>query len=214
MVLSAACKAFSARGLSPSIDERGAELGLRQRCREAVELGVDVVAQLADRRAAVAGEHVERIGAPLAAVLEVLGVADVVLQPVERLVEGLLAYGVAGLLGARQEVRHVAGQPHVAVRRTPDAEGAGAVLHREHALDGAVDALAQHRVGGQPHALGHVVDVEQRQGAAGGLLGATVGVAVERGQDARHVERGRGPDRDGRPRAARDQVLEQVACSA
>ena len=66
-----------------------------------------------------------------------------------------------------------------------------AVLHLEHALDGAVDALAQLRVGGEPHALGHVVDVEQRQGAARRLLGAAIGIAVERGEDARHVERRR-----------------------
>ena len=113
--------------------------------------------------------------------------------------KGVLAHDVAGLLGPRQEVGDVAGQPHVAVGRTPDAEGAGAILHLEHARDGAVDALAQQRVGGEAHALGHVVDVEQRQGAAGRLLGAAVGVAVERGEDARHVERGGGPDRDGRP---------------
>ena len=99
--------------------ERRAELGLRQRRREAVEPGVGVVAQLADRRAAVAGEHIERIGTPLAAALEVLRVADEVRQPVERLVEGPLAHGVAGLLGPRQEVGDVAGQPHVAVATAP-----------------------------------------------------------------------------------------------
>ena len=178
-------------GLVAEHGERGTELGLRQRGREAVELGVDVVAQLADRRAAVAGEHVEGIGAPLAARLEVLRVADEVLQPVERLVEGLLAHDVAGLLGPRQEVGDVAGEPHVAVRRTPDAEGARAVLHLEHAGDRAVDALAQGHVGGEPHALGHVVDVEQRQGAARRLLGAAVGVAVERrrGCPARRARR-------------------------
>ena len=100
----------------------------------------------------------------------------------------LLAHRVAGFLGARQEVGDVAGQPHVAVGRAPDAEGAGGVLHLEHALDGAVDALAHLRVAGQPDALGHVVDVEQRQGAARRLLGAAVGIAVERGEDARHVQ--------------------------
>ncbi len=122
--------------------ERGAELGLRQRRAEVVELGVDVVAQLADRRPAVARQHVERIGPGLAAPLEVLRVADVVRQAVERLVERLLAHRVVGLLGARQEVGDVAGQPHVAVGRPPDAEGARGVLHLQHARDGAVDALA------------------------------------------------------------------------
>ena len=40
-----------------------------------VEASVDEVAQLADRRAAVAGQHVEGVGALLAAVLEVLRVS-------------------------------------------------------------------------------------------------------------------------------------------
>ena len=69
--------------------ERGADLGLGQRRREALEPRVGVVAQLADRRAAVAGEHVERVGAVLAALLEVLRVGDEVLQAIERLIEAL-----------------------------------------------------------------------------------------------------------------------------
>src|SRR6185295_11610785 len=119
------------------------------------EASIDVVAQLPYWRAAVAGEHVERVGATLAARLEVLRIADEVLQPVQRLAEGVLAYAVARLLCPCQEVGDIARQPHVTVRWAPDAEGAGAVLHGEDALDGAVDALAQHRVGRQSHALGH-----------------------------------------------------------
>ena len=107
--------------------QRGTELGLRQRGGEAVELGIDVVAQFADRRPAVAGQHIERIGTPLTARLEVLRIADVVLQPIERLGEGELRDGVAGFPGSREEVRDVARQPHVAVRWPPDAEGARGV---------------------------------------------------------------------------------------
>ena len=81
--------ARSARVLVAHHRQRGAELSLGERRREAVDAGVGVVAQIADRRAAVAGEHVERVGTVLAALLEVLRVGDEVLQPVERLVEAL-----------------------------------------------------------------------------------------------------------------------------
>ena len=50
--------------------------------------GVGVVAQLADRRAAVAGQHVEGVGAILAAgSFKLAGVGDEVLQAVEGLVK-------------------------------------------------------------------------------------------------------------------------------
>ena len=162
--------------------ESGADLGLGERRRETVEARVGVVAQVADRRAAVAGEHVERIGPVLAALLEVLGVGDEVLQPVERLGEGLRIDREALLLRTRQEVGDVARQPQIGGGRTPDAEGAGRVLHLEDAIDGLLHARLQLLVGRNAELGGDGVGVDERQRAAHRLLGATVGVAVERGQ--------------------------------
>src|SRR5690606_39168071 len=64
--------------------ERRGELRLGERRREAVEARVGVVAHLPDRSPAVTRQHVERIGTRLAAALEVLRIADEILQPVER----------------------------------------------------------------------------------------------------------------------------------
>ncbi len=190
--------------------ECGAELGLRQRRREAVEARVGVVAQFADRRPAVAREHVERIGAVLAALLEVLRVGDEVLQPVERLAEALRVDGEALLLGARQEVGDVAREPEIAVAGAPDAEGAGAVLHLEHVVDGLLHALLELLVRRDAELAGHRVGIEERQRAAHRLLGAAVGIAVERGQQSGDVEGRGGADAQVDARAARDQVVHEV----
>ena len=69
--------------------ERGGDLRLGDRRRQIVELGVGDVAQVADRRRAVARQHIERIGEIAAAVLARVGRAgDVVAQAVERQREG------------------------------------------------------------------------------------------------------------------------------
>ena len=55
-----------------------------------------------------------------------------------------------------------------------------------------------------------LVDIEQRQRAAGDLLGAAERIAVERLEQRRGVERGRGPDRERHRAGARHQIGEQV----
>ena len=57
---------------------------------------------------------------------------------------------------------------------------------------------------------GEIVDIEQRQRAAGDLLGAAERIAVERREQRRRVERGRQPDRDRHAAGSRHEVGEQV----
>ena len=116
------------------------ELRLRDRRRERIDLRVGVVAQVAEHAAPGTRQHIERIGERFAAGLEVARVVDGVLQPVDGQLIVHLADGEALLLGARQEVGHVGGQPHVLVRRPPKPEAAGRGLHfveaRNRSLDG------------------------------------------------------------------------------
>ena len=57
---------------------------------------------------------------------------------------------------------------------------------------------------------GEVVDVQQRQRAAGDLLGASERIAVERRQQRRGIERGREPDRDRHAARSGHEIGEQV----
>ncbi len=87
-------RAESAGGarLVPEHRQRSRKLGLAERGREGVELGVGEIAQIADYGAPVARENIERIGERRGIVLVRLRrVDDLVAQPVERLIEGLAA---------------------------------------------------------------------------------------------------------------------------
>ena len=107
--------------------------------------------------------------------------AHLVAEIVERIAHRLLGHGVALLLGAQQEVRDVGVEPEVAgVERTPEAEAAARGLVAEEARDRVLDPLVERIVVAHAEHLGDVVEIEQRQGAAGDLLGAAIGVAVER----------------------------------
>ena len=55
-----------------------------------------------------------------------------------------------------------------------------------------------------------LVDIEQRQRAAGDLLGTAERIAVERLEQRRRVERGRGTDRERNRAGARHQIGEQI----
>ena len=63
---------------------------------------------------------------------------------------------------------------------------------------------------GDAEALGGGGEVEERHGAADGLLGAAPGVGLERGQEARDVEGGERAERDGRVRRAGGEAVEDV----
>src|SRR5690606_41707657 len=57
--------------------------------------------------------------------------------------ERLRLHGEALLAGARQELRDVARQPHVATTRPPSAECARGILHLEDACDRIFDPLSE-----------------------------------------------------------------------
>ena len=133
--------AFGARAVADH-GERGGDLRLGDRGRNAVELGVGEVAQIADRRRAVARQHIERIGEIGAAVLARVGqIGDVVAQPVERELERAFGHREFVLARARQEIGDVGVEPDVVAARPPQAERAVATLPRQQGVDGVANAL-------------------------------------------------------------------------
>ena len=116
------------------------------------------------------------------------------MQPVEGERQRPLRHREARFLGPRQEVGDVGSEPHVCVARAPDAEGAVARLHLEHALDGGLHARLHRLVLAEAGDAREIVEVDERHGAARGLLGAAVGIAIERQQQADEVETNRRAD--------------------
>ncbi len=113
----------------------------------------------------------------------------------------------AALARPGQEVGDVGVEPEVVAADRPQAE-------RRRSSPGA-PARARSRRARARRALSssasssvrrELVDVEQRQRAADDLLGAAIGIAVERLQQPRHVERGERRDRD-RDRAGAGQDI-------
>ena len=162
-----------------------------------MQAGLVIVAQVAHRRTAGACQVVERIGDVFAAIVEVGGVGLSWLARLsQRHGHGQFGHLVAGCLGAQQEVGDEAVEPEVAaIEWPPEAEAAAGGLLGQQVGDRVRDGLAQLFVTGGADQLGHVVEIEQRQGAARDLLGATIGVAIEREQQAGHVEAGDRADR-------------------
>ena len=170
--------------------KRGADLGLRRRRRELVELHVGEVAEIANRGHAVPREHVERIGQSEPTVGRDVGRrAHVIAQAVERELEALVGHGVAVGPRTREEVGHIGVEPGILAARRPQAEGAFIALARQHRLDRLDDALVHIGIDRELRVDRHLVDVEERQRAAHDLLRAAERIAVERGEQARHVER-------------------------
>ena len=121
--------------------QRRTQLRAGQRRAEVADLGVGEIFEIAHRRAAGAGQHVEGIGGVLAfARLHVRRIADAVAQIIQRLGEGAFRHREALLAGPEQEVGHERRKPQVVVlaARRPQAEGAVGTL--------AVDQL-RHAVG-------------------------------------------------------------------
>ena len=159
----------------------------------------------------VARQHVERVGDLGRALLQVDVVGERVLQVGERLQHRLARHVVVLLAGPRQEVGDVGIEPHVAGARRPQAEAAGRRLVVQHAVDGVLDAAVQVGILRQAGGLGQLGDIEQRHGAAGRLLGAAIGVAVERHHQRRHVEGRRLRDADADESAVEQAGREQLA---
>ena len=144
------------------------ELRARERGRESVDLGVGEIAQIAHDRAAVARQHIDRIGDRFAVAGRDVGrIGDRIAQMVERLVEPALRHGKAVLARPCQEVGDVGIEPEIVgigIRR-PQAEGPVRILPRHFALDRIADAVVDAAVERQCRAGGELVDIEERHGA-------------------------------------------------
>ena len=100
--------------------ERRGDLGLGDRRRQRVELGVSEVTQVADRSDAVARQHIERISEIGTAVLARVGdVGDLVAQPVERELERRVRHRDLALARAGQEVGDVGIEPDIVTAYAP-----------------------------------------------------------------------------------------------
>ena len=186
---------------------------MRHRRAERRQLGVGEISQIADDRASVAREHVERVGERLARALAGVGRVDhLVAQMVERLVEALLRHGERPFARPRQEVGDESVEPKivaVAVGR-PQAEGAARVLPRHLPVDRLFQTPVEIGVDREMFERRQLIGVEQRHGAADRLFGAAIGVTVERLQDRRGVERAERRSRDRDRSGARDEVGDQI----
>ena len=184
---------------------------LGDRRREVIELGVGEIAQIADRRRAVARQDIERIGQPVAAVLaRIFRRRCDVAQTVDRELEGGIGHIVAAFARAGEEVGDVRIEPDVVTARRPQAERAVGALAREQPLDRLLDAPVDRRVEGEMCLAREIVDVEQRQRLARDLFRTAERIAVERGQKRRRVERARYADRDRHRSGALHKVAEHV----
>src|SRR5438128_1665710 len=83
-----------------------------------------------------------------------------------------VGHGKSPLPGARQEVGDVGVEPGVIPSGRPQAERAVRTLPRQYPVHGVADALVDRRVEGQMRLRRQLIDVKQRQRAAGDLLGA------------------------------------------
>ncbi len=120
---------------------------------------------------------------------------------VERVVEAELRHREIAFAGAGEEVGDKGVQPEIvgALIGGPQAEGAVGALARHLLVDGRLDAAVEVGIDGEMLHTGEPVGVEQRHGAAHRLLGATIGVALQRlqhrgrvdGAERRHAERQR-----------------------
>ncbi len=191
--------------------ERGAKLGRRDGCVEGRGLHVGIVAQVADRRRAFAGQHHQRVGVRPAIRVEIRRVVDLVPEVVERVAEGGVGHRVALLAGAAEEVRHIGVKPEIAGVGIPEAEGAVRGLVEENLGNALFHPLADVAVPARAKGRRHVLEVEKGQRPRGDLLGAAIGIGVKRGQKPRRVEPREGAGRQRGAAGAGDKAREGVA---
>ena len=121
--------------------------------------------------------------------------------------------GTANLVLARagQEIGDVGVEPDVVAADAPQAERAVRILPRQQRLDGVADALIRRRIERDMRLRGEFADIEQRQRAARDLLRAAERIAIERGEQARRIERRRGADRNRDAAGAGNEIGKHVA---
>jgi hypothetical protein len=95
-------------------------LRLGDRRRQRIELGVGEIAKVADRRHAVARQHIKRIGEIGAAVLgRIGGAGDRVAEPVERELECRIGHRDLAFARAGEEIGDVGVEPDVLAADAP-----------------------------------------------------------------------------------------------
>ena len=116
--------------------QRCRQLRFRDRRRQVVQLGIGEIAQVADRRCAIARQHVEAVGEITSAVLfRLVGVDHRIADAVERVLEQHIRYRKSLFAGAGQEVRHVSIQPGVVAAGRPQPERPVRSLPRQQPVD-------------------------------------------------------------------------------
>jgi len=135
----------------------------------------------------------------------------VIAQIVERLLESDVRHREVALTRAGEEVGHIGVEPFVAATRPHSPNEPFEPMARQQPLDRTADAVVDRAIEREMLFARELVDVEQRQRAARGLFRAAVRIAVERLQQRRDVERGRGPNRELHAAGPGHQIGEQVA---
>ena len=193
--------------------ERRADLRLRHRGREAHQLGVGVIAQIADRCFPAARHDIERIGYSGTLILNVGRVGELVLEIVERQLCRFLRHRKAFFPGAGDEVGDIGIEPEITGPWTPEPEAAGGRLVRDEPVDCSFDALPYF---GAVETVRRIqfAQIEKRKRPAGGLFGTSIGVEVERHQERGDIEIGIARDPDADRSAFQQASLQQFPVDA
>ncbi len=213
-------EAFKRGGIDPLrpalvADQRQRRRKLRfcNRGGQIVQLGIGKVAQIANWRGAVTGEHVEAVSKVTPAVLfRFVGVHDRVADAIERALEQHIRHRKSLFAGAGQEVRDVGVEPGVIAAGRPQPERSVGALPRQQTIDGILDALIHFRVHGEMRTRRQIIDVKQRHRPAGDLLRTSMRVTIQRLQDGRGIERCGQTDRQRDAAGALHQIRKHVGC--
>ncbi len=191
----------------------GGELRACQRRVEVIQLRIGEIAQIAHHRTAVSCKHIDGIGERRAIhVLGIGGIGNGVAQALQRLIEGFLRHRISFFARAGEEIGDECVEPSVvAGARRPQAESAGRILARQHLVDRVANAVGNISVERQPLGGCKLVDIKQRQRAADDLLRAAIGIAVERLQQSRHIDRADRRHRQRHPACAGHEIGEEIA---
>ena len=177
-----------------------------QRRFHAAHFRVAEIAQVADIGLAVAGQHIEGIGAG-----QVIAVAAGGLQPARGALQGVIGNDEVLCLGLIEKIYRIDAEEAVGIAAgAPHAEVTGKVLHVQHLVQRRLDARPQGVVARQTGQVGNVIEQQQRLGAAGGLFQAAIGILVQPLQKAGDIVVAmRGTDAEGDAGGGPHQVADQ-----
>jgi hypothetical protein len=119
---------------------------------------------------------------------QIPGIGQAVAQIVQGQLEGDLGHGVACLPGAGEEVGDIGVQPEIVTTGPPEPKATVRPLITDEIGDGLLDTWPRLPLATQAGGQGDLVQVEERQGAAGNLLGAAEGIAIQGLEQTRQVQ--------------------------